>query len=215
MSLIRNILLWASKNYWISHKLPKYKFVQKSVSRFMPGETLDDALNKSSELEDIGYGTIITYLGENSSSKSQTLNTVKQYKKALEDIYSKSLKTVISVKLTQLGLDIDESKIFPRENRSSYEISQSMNYYHELGYESDHEKRTTELLKDALMIAHATDSINFSAFDIVAVIHAGVGQDFNLPFLDPTPEDIPSTFVDKDMINKYLGGPIQIGNNFI
>tara|TARA_Y100000588_G_scaffold59855_1_gene58805 strand:- start:76 stop:993 length:918 start_codon:yes stop_codon:yes gene_type:complete len=108
MSLIRNILLWASKNYWISHKLPKYKFVQKSVSRFMPGETLDDALNKSSELEDIGYGTIITYLGENSSSKSQTLNTVKQYKKALEDIYSKSLKTVISVKLTQLGLDIDE-----------------------------------------------------------------------------------------------------------
>ena len=51
MSLIRNILLWASKNYWISHKLPKYKFVQKSVSRFMPGETLDDALNKSSELE--------------------------------------------------------------------------------------------------------------------------------------------------------------------
>ena len=62
MSLIRNILLWASKNYWISHKLPKYKFVQKSVSRFMPGETLDDALNKSSELEEIGYGTIITYL---------------------------------------------------------------------------------------------------------------------------------------------------------
>ena len=120
-----------------------------------------------------------------------------------------------TVSYGKFGLDIDESKIFPRENRSSYEISQSMNYYHELGYESDHEKRTTELLKDALMIAHATDSINFSAFDIVAVIHAGVGQDFNLPFLDPTPEDIPSTFVDKDMINKYLGGPIQIGNNFV
>ena len=108
MSLIRNILLWSSKNYWISHKLPKYKFVQKSVSRFMPGETLEHALSKSSELEDIGYGTIITYLGENSLNKTQTLNTVKQYKDALEDIDSRSLKTVISVKLTQLGLDIDE-----------------------------------------------------------------------------------------------------------
>ena len=108
MSLIRNILLWSSKNYWISHKLPKYKFVQKSVARFMPGETLDHALNKCSELEDIGYGTIITYLGENSLSKTQTLNTVKHYKDSLENIDSRSLKTVISVKLTQLGLDIDE-----------------------------------------------------------------------------------------------------------
>ena len=108
MSLIRNILLWSSKNYWISHKLPKYKFVQKSVSRFMPGETLDHALSKCSELEDIDYGTIITYLGENSLSKTQTLNIVKHYKDSLENIDSRSLKTVISVKLTQLGLDIDE-----------------------------------------------------------------------------------------------------------
>jgi len=108
MSLIRNILLWSSKNYWISRKLPKYKFVQKSVSRFMPGETLEHALSKCSELEDIGYGTIITYLGENSLNKTQTLNTVKKYQDALEDIDLRSLKTVISVKLTQLGLDIDE-----------------------------------------------------------------------------------------------------------
>ena len=74
----------------------------------MPGEKLDHALNKCSELEDIGYGTIITYLGENSLNKTQTLNTVKKYKDALIDIDLRSLKTVISVKLTQLGLDIDE-----------------------------------------------------------------------------------------------------------
>ncbi|GIT11928.1 MAG: hypothetical protein CM1200mP33_1140 [Chloroflexota bacterium] len=71
------------KNYWISHKLPKYKFVQKSVSRFMPGETLDDALNKSLNLKILGRNNYYLFR-ENSSSKSQTLNTVKQYKKALE-----------------------------------------------------------------------------------------------------------------------------------
>tara|TARA_Y100000588_G_scaffold59854_1_gene58802 strand:+ start:37 stop:954 length:918 start_codon:yes stop_codon:yes gene_type:complete len=112
MSLVRNILLWSSKNYWISHKLPKYKFVQKSVSRFMPGEKLDDALSKSYELENMGYGTIITYLGENSLSKALTLKTVNQYQDALERIDERSLKTVISVKLTQLGLDIDEKLCF-------------------------------------------------------------------------------------------------------
>ena len=120
-----------------------------------------------------------------------------------------------SVSYGKFGLDINGSRIFPRENRSSYEIPQSMNYYHELGKEGEHEKRITQLLKDALMVAHSKDSIKFSDFDIVAIIHAGLGQDFNLPFLDPTPEDIPSTFIDEDMIEKHLGGPILIGNNIV
>ena len=120
-----------------------------------------------------------------------------------------------TVSYGKFGLDVAGSKIFPNDNRSSYELGKLMNYYHELGKENDHEKRLSELFRDALTVSYSKDSINFSNFDIIAIIHAGVGQDFNLPFLDPTPEDIPSTFVDKDMINKHLGGPIQIGNYIV
>ena len=120
-----------------------------------------------------------------------------------------------TVSYGKFGLDVVGSKIFPNDNRSSYELGELMNYYHELGKENDHEKRLSELFRDALTVSYSKDSINFSNFDIIAIIHAGVGQDFNLPFLDPTPEDIPSTFVDKDMINKHLGGPIQIGNYIV
>jgi hypothetical protein len=49
------------------------------------------------------------------------------------------------------------------------------------------------------------DQINFSYYDLVVVFHAGIGQDFSLPFLDPTPEDIPSTYVDQAMIQDHLG----------
>ena len=90
-----------------------------------------------------------------------------------------------------------------------------MNYYHPFNQEEIHDERITELFRDAIDIAYTTDSINFSLYDHIVIFHAGIGQDFSLPFLDPTPEDIPSTFVDKEMLDKYLGGSIEISNSVI
>ena len=120
-----------------------------------------------------------------------------------------------NVSFGKFGIDIMNSTIFPINDQSSYKISRPMNYYNELGKKNEHEYRITQLLKDAVLAAFNTDGIDLSGFDVIAIIHPGLGQDFNLPFLDPTPEDIPSTFVDKNMVNKHLGGPIQIGNSII
>ena len=117
-----------------------------------------------------------------------------------------------SVSHGKFGLDLTHLKILPSENEGSYVIQKPMNYYNELGKEDVHEKRITELLRDGIQAAFDKDKIDLSSFDLIAIIHPGVGQDFKLPFLDPTPEDIPSTYVDKKMVNTHLGGPIQIGN---
>ncbi|GIS35998.1 MAG: hypothetical protein Ct9H90mP7_0060 [Candidatus Neomarinimicrobiota bacterium] len=45
------------------------------------------------------------------------------------------------------GIDIDKSKVFPRASNSSYRLDRAMNFYNELGKESDHEYRITLLLK--------------------------------------------------------------------
>ena len=113
------------------------------------------------------------------------------------------------------GIDTAYSTIFPKNSQDSYLIDQRMNYYNELGKENDHEKRITELLKDAVVAAYARDSIDLGSFDLVAVIHPGLGQDFDLPFLDPTPEDIPSTYVDENMVNMYFKDEIRSGNSII
>lgn len=117
-----------------------------------------------------------------------------------------------SVSYNKFGLDLNSSSVYPEENQSSYVIQQSFNYYNEIDHESEHEKRITELLRDAIEAAYNKDQIDFSQYDLVAVVHPGVGQDFKLPFLDPTPEDIPSTYVDKNMVNTHLGGAITIGS---
>ena len=109
MALLKNILLWTSKNDWMSQKLPKYKFVQNSLSRFMPGEFLSDALEECKNLEYSEYGTIITYLGENVNLEEDTYQVVDHYRNALIAIDKTSLNTLISVKLTQLGLDFDKN----------------------------------------------------------------------------------------------------------
>ena len=113
------------------------------------------------------------------------------------------------------GIDTAYSTIFPKNSQDSYLIDQRMNYYNELGKENDHEKRITELLKDAVVAAYARDSIDLGSFDLVGVIHPGLGQDFDLPFLDPTPEDIPSTYVDENMVNMYFKDEIRSGNSII
>ncbi len=38
--MMRQLLLWGSQNPWLSQKLPRYRFVQRAVRRFIPGEEL-------------------------------------------------------------------------------------------------------------------------------------------------------------------------------
>ena len=120
-----------------------------------------------------------------------------------------------SVSNGKFGLDLNDSKIYPADDKSSYKIDQLMNYYNQIGMDDAHEKRITELLRDASSKAYEVDRINFDEFDLIIVVHPGVGQDFSLPFLDPTPEDIPSTYIDPEMVIKHLGGPITLGNSLI
>ena len=51
MSVMRKVLLAGSTNAWLRERATKAAFVRKSVSRFMPGETIDDALRAAQELK--------------------------------------------------------------------------------------------------------------------------------------------------------------------
>jgi hypothetical protein len=117
-----------------------------------------------------------------------------------------------SVSGGKFGIDLQRSTVFPPADTASYHLAQTMSYYHPFDAEELYNTRLTELLRDAIQVAFAADSIAFSDYDLVVVFHAGVGQDFSLPYLDPTPEDIPSTFVDQYMIRENLGVPeITVG----
>ena len=108
MSAARAVILAAAQNQWLKERASRYKFVRRSVSRFMPGERLDDAIAAAHQLHSRGLGTVFTHLGENISDAREADSVVGHYLGVLERIRAGELSTEISVKPTQLGLDLSE-----------------------------------------------------------------------------------------------------------
>ena len=107
MSIARNALLWASTNAWLRDRATKTPFVRRSVSTFMPGERFEDALAASAAQRTHGIGTIFTKLGENLTRAEEAEEVTAHYLDALDRIQAAGLDAQISVKPTQLGLDLD------------------------------------------------------------------------------------------------------------
>ena len=105
MSLMRDALLAAADNAWLRERAMRQRFVRRAVSRFMPGEGLDDALAAASKLHERRVGTILTHLGENVSSREEIAEVQRHYLEALERIAAAGIDAEVSIKLTQLGLD--------------------------------------------------------------------------------------------------------------
>jgi proline dehydrogenase len=104
--MLRNALLWASKNPFLAQRLPRYGFVRRATRRFMPGETLQDALREAERLKGDGAPTTFTLLGENVTTPPEADAVAEHYLEVLSAIRAHGLDTEVSVKPTQLGLDL-------------------------------------------------------------------------------------------------------------
>ncbi|RMD90607.1 MAG: hypothetical protein D6813_08915, partial [Calditrichaeota bacterium] len=120
------------------------------------------------------------------------------------------------------GQLILEYEVFPKDTSGSYTVSREMSFYVPLGSEEKLDEGLAELFREAFQVADSVDTINFSRYDSFIIFHAGVGADFALS-VDPTPQDIPSVFLDfktlKNTLGKndpeFKGIPVNNGNFFI
>ncbi len=107
MGIARDVLLWSSQNRWIENQFRRRWFAKKAISRFMPGETIESALAESEALKAENITTLVTNLGENVSSMDEAKAATQHYIDVLDKIKSLPIDTQVSVKLTQLGLDLE------------------------------------------------------------------------------------------------------------
>jgi len=105
--MMRRLLLAGSTNAWLRERATKAAFVRKSVSRFMPGERAEDALRAAGELRPLGITTILTRLGENVTNAGETEEVTQHYLDVFDRVAAAGLDAHVSVKPTQLGLDLD------------------------------------------------------------------------------------------------------------
>lgn len=86
--------------------------MRRTVRRFLPGEEAEDALAAARQLADREMSSVLSHLGENITERSEAESVTRHYLDVLERIRAENLPTDVSLKLTQLGLDLDPEFCF-------------------------------------------------------------------------------------------------------
>jgi proline dehydrogenase len=114
---VRRLLLWMARNPWLRDRIPRLWFARRAVHRFMPGEDVASALRAATGFQIEGLGTIFTRLGENLTVIGDADAVADGYLGLMDEIRTRRLDGEVSVKLTQLGLDLDAKRTLEHAGR--------------------------------------------------------------------------------------------------
>jgi len=105
---LRSLLLYLSTAEWARDIVSNQPLAWRVASRFVAGETMEEALAVAQELNKRGLLVTLDHLGENIASIQDTFNARDEILRLLDLIAETSVNANVSVKLSQLGLRIDE-----------------------------------------------------------------------------------------------------------
>ena len=105
--MLKHTLLFLSERNDLKKVLFKLPFANQMSGRFVAGDTSEEALNVARQLNDSGFRVTLDLLGESVSDRAEAERAAAEYAESLAEIDAHEAETTISLKLTQLGLDID------------------------------------------------------------------------------------------------------------
>jgi len=114
---VRRLLLWMASNRWLRERVPRLWFARRAVRRFMPGDDAEAALAAALSFQVHGISTLLTRLGENVTRLDEADAVFGHYLDLIGDIAERKLDGEVSVKLTQLGLDLDVDRTLAHAGR--------------------------------------------------------------------------------------------------
>jgi proline dehydrogenase len=106
------VLLRLSTSEGLKNFLTRFKSFNNVTRRFVAGEELSAAVESARQLNEKKISASFDHLGEAISSEKETRDEVREYLRVLDAIDDNALDSNVSVKLTQLGLDIDSRLCF-------------------------------------------------------------------------------------------------------
>src|ERR1700757_4191219 len=106
--LVRNFIFWLSTKRSVTNSIARRGMKHGFARRFVAGETLAEALAASSDLCQQGRNVSLNHLGENVTTEAAAREVCAGYIQMIEELHSRNLPGNISIKLTQLGLDLNK-----------------------------------------------------------------------------------------------------------
>jgi len=106
--MLRAAFLWLSEQPRIFRFVRKNRLARKLASRFVAGETIDEAMPAVRALNASNLSASLDLLGESVQQAEEAHRACRTYLDLLDRIHGDKANANVSVKLSQMGLDIDE-----------------------------------------------------------------------------------------------------------
>lgn len=148
--MLRSTFLWLSEHQGIFNFVRRNGFARKFALRFVAGETLDDATHATRQLNARDVTVTLDLLGESVSNVEEAERARDEAIAILDAIRREKLAATISVKLTQMGLDIDTA-VAARNMRQILEHARRQEAFVRIDMEaSAYVQRTLDLFRHEL-----------------------------------------------------------------
>jgi proline dehydrogenase len=112
--MMRAFFIWLSEQRHIRSFAERSAAGQRMSARFVAGTTIEDVMRATQAMNDLGLSVSIDHLGENVTNAEEARQSAAGYRELLQQIAARRLNANVSLKLTHMGLDVDEN--LAREN---------------------------------------------------------------------------------------------------
>lgn len=127
MSLFRTTVLTVANNRLVSSFVQKYG-LRMGATRFVAGETLSECVETVKEINQDGLVVTLDHLGESVASREEALEATQAALDIFDAIEQSGVDSNVSVKLTQLGLDIDHQFCLENMDRIAAKAKEKNNF---------------------------------------------------------------------------------------
>jgi len=105
--LTRGALIYLSRQEWLKDFAARFSLFKRLTTRFVAGESIDEAVDFIRELNAEGCSASFDHLNESVANAAEAEGEVKEYRQILSRIDETAINSNVSIKLTQFGLELD------------------------------------------------------------------------------------------------------------
>lgn len=106
--MLRSFLIYLSKAAWAQKLVTSWGLAWRAASRFVAGEKVEDAIRVVRELNQRGINATLDHLGEHTSTAEEAERATDDILSILNEIDKAGVRANVSIKLTQIGMGLDE-----------------------------------------------------------------------------------------------------------
>jgi len=148
--MLRSFLIYLSKAGWAQRMVTGWKLAWNTASRFVAGESIQEAIRVIQELNAKGIVATLDQLGEHTTTAEEATQSAEGILNILDEIEKDNVQSNVSIKLTQIGMGLDDTLCSDNLTRILHRAKGYKNFVRVDMEDSPYTDTTIEILNAAL-----------------------------------------------------------------